>query len=100
MQANYPPRFEREHGCTEAEWLRWLPGAVGPHALDLPAPGRARVVIGAGALQLDWTALEPRRIAQVSFPRMRVRFVFESVADDERVAFMRHFDLYMQRGGG
>jgi hypothetical protein len=31
MQDFYPERFEREMGCTEAEWLMWLPQAVGEH---------------------------------------------------------------------
>ncbi|TXT33069.1 MAG: hypothetical protein FD135_5564, partial [Comamonadaceae bacterium] len=29
MQAFCPERFERDMGCTEADWLRWLPQAVG-----------------------------------------------------------------------
>lgn len=29
MQSSYDERFEREMGCTEAEWLRWLPDAMG-----------------------------------------------------------------------
>ena len=29
LQASYPERFEREMGCTETEWLRWLPRAMG-----------------------------------------------------------------------
>ena len=29
MQSAYAERFEREMGCTEAEWLMWLPAAIG-----------------------------------------------------------------------
>ena len=29
MQSFYPERFERDMACTEAEWLSWLPRAVG-----------------------------------------------------------------------
>ena len=28
MQDFYAERFEREMGCTEAEWLMWLPACV------------------------------------------------------------------------
>ena len=31
MQSFYEERFEREMGCTEAEWLGWLPNAIGDH---------------------------------------------------------------------
>ncbi len=100
MQSSYPSEFTREQGCTEAEWLGWLPGAVRTHKLERPAPGQARVTIGQGVLLLDWQALPPRQIAMARFPRLMVRFRFESLGEGERLAFMRYFDLYMQRGGG
>ena len=31
MQSVYDERFERDMACTEAEWLRWLPAAIGEH---------------------------------------------------------------------
>ena len=95
-----PTSFEREHGCTEGEWLRGLAGAVGHHALSLSAPGHARVAIGAGHLELDWTLLPPRQIALVRMPRLAVRYRFAGVEAAAQVAFMRFFDLYMHRGGG
>lgn len=100
MQATYPAEFTREHGCTEAEWLKALPGAVGPHALDPAGPGQAKVSIGTGHLTLAWQALEPRRIALAQFPRLSVRYRFEGLDDAGRASFMRYFDLYIQRGGG
>lgn len=100
MQSPLPARFEREHGCTVPEWLGWLPGAVGPRTLDLGTPGAARVRVGAGELQLQWQALPPRQIALIRMPRLHVSYRFDGVSDADRAAFMRHFDLYMQRGGG
>lgn len=99
MQSWYPGQFEREMGCTEAELLTWLPGA----ARGLPVvlqPGQAAVSIGSGRLQLRWQPLPPRRIALLALPRLAVSFVFEAVDAAERQRFMRHFDLYTQRGGG
>jgi hypothetical protein len=95
-----PARFEREHGCTEAEWLGWLPGAVRLHSLRLPAPGEARIAIGEGWLDLSWRVLTPRQIGMVRFPRLQVGYRFSAVGTAERASFMRYFDLYMQRGGG
>jgi hypothetical protein len=91
--------FEREYGCTEADWLRWLPGAVRDQALTLTA-GQARIAIGGGELRLAWTALPPRQIAMIRMPRMAVTFTFDGVEGEARADFMRYFDLYLQRGGG
>ena len=101
MPADIAAAFEREYGCTEAEWLRWLPGAVRGHGLDAAGPARqASVAIGTGTLRLAWTPLAPRQIALLRMPRMTVRFAFDGVDAAARTAFMRYFDLYLQRGGG
>lgn len=100
MQGHYPPRFEREMGCTEAEWLGWLPGACGAQTADLAAQGQARVDIGAGRLDLRWAPLPDRQIALMRLPRMAVQFSFTDVDEADRQRFMRYFDLFMQRGGG
>ena len=99
MQPDYPESFERDTNGTEAEWLARLPGACAGGALDV-APGRARLPVAGGSLELAWTALPPRRIALLQMPRMAVRFRFEGVDAVARERFMRYFDLYMQRGGG
>ena len=93
--------FGREMGCTVADWLRSLPGAVQPHRLDLLPQGRAQVqLLDGGSLQLDWTELPPRVIALARFPRLQVEFRFEQVDAERRSAFMARFDRFMQRGGG
>ena len=99
MQSACAERFEREIGCTEAEWLMWLPAAIGGHEWHRIA-GSANVSIAPGTLRLDWHAGKPREIAQVRLPRLHVSFRFEGLDADQRLAFMRRFDLYMQRGGG
>lgn len=99
VQSFYPETFERDMACTEAEWLAWLPAALGDHrhALD---EGAARVQIGAGELVLQWRAQPPRVIALLRLPRLAVRFAFHEVPEAQRLAFMQRFDLYTQRGGG
>jgi hypothetical protein len=99
VQSFYAESFEREMGCTQAEWLMWLPGAIGPHAYEIAAQ-TARVQIGAGRLALGWQQDAPRRIALASIPRLRVSFRFSGLDEAQRYAFMQRFDLYMQRGGG
>ncbi len=99
MQSSYAERFEREMGCTELEWLRWLPAAVGAHGWQL-AQGSAAVQIGEGRLALNWRTGAPRAIALMRMPRLIVDFRFDGLDAAQRYAFMKRFDLYMQRGGG
>ena len=99
MQSFYPERFEREMGCTETDWLRWLPDAIGPHPWKLQEHS-AGVCIGDGALGLKWQTAEPRVIALMRLPRLLVSFRFAGLDEARRYAFMKRFDLYMQRGGG
>jgi hypothetical protein len=99
MQSAYDETFEREMGCTEAEWLMWLPAAVGEREWQL-GESAASVAIGKGALTLAWRVGEQRVIAQVRLPRLHVNFRFENVDASQRLVFMKRFDLYMQRGGG
>jgi hypothetical protein len=99
MQGHYDERFEREMGCTEDDWLRWLPGAVGDNFWKLQQ-GSAGVRIGDGALGLKWQTGEPREIGLVRMPRLLVQFRFAGVDEVARHAFMTRFDLFMQRGGG
>jgi len=100
VQSFYAQAFEREMGCTEREWLSWLPRAVHGHALTL-RDGGATVAIGEGRLFLHWQVLPPRQIGLARLPRLAAQFDFgEHVSEATRQAFMRTFDLYMQRGGG
>jgi len=99
MQSSYPEQFERDMACTEADWLRWLPAAVGDSFWKLH-DGKAGVRLGDGALGLKWQVAEPRVMGRITMPRLLVSFRFAGVAQSERETFMRRFDLYMQRGGG
>jgi hypothetical protein len=99
MQSWYDAHFDREMGCTEAELRRWLPGAAGPHPLRLHETSATFDVDG-GRLELRWSAMPARQIALIRMPRLHVEFRFEAVEEAARQRFMRHFDLYTQRGGG
>ena len=99
MQSFYPEVFDRDMACTEADWLRWLPEAIGAHFFKLHASS-AGVRLGDGALGLKWQLAAPRVIGLVTLPRLLVTFRFAGVDKATRHAFMTRFDLYMQRGGG
>jgi hypothetical protein len=99
MQSFYAERFEREMACTEVEWLRWLPQAIGDNFWKLQAHS-AGVRIGDGALGLSWEVGQPRVIALMRLPRLLVKFRFAGLDETQRYSFMKRFDLYMQRGGG
>ena len=98
--AEVAPRFEREYGYTEADWLRCLPGAAPQAHWAQPAAASALFSEPALRLRLSWTVLPPRQIALLRMPRLAVVFDFEEGEPAERWRFLRFFDLYMQRGGG
>ncbi len=99
MQAFYAAAFEREMGCTEREWLGWLPKAMGVYPYQLGAQSLT-AQIGDGSLELSWRTAEPRAIGLARIPRLLVSFRFVGLGDEARLTFMKRFDLYMQRGGG
>ena len=99
MQSHYAETFERDMGCTETEWLGWLPAAIGSCAWQRDGAS-VRVSVPPGALQLHWQTMPPRVIALMRMPVLRVRFVFNGLDAAQRYVFMKRFDLYMQRGGG
>lgn len=99
MQSSYEEWFERDMGCTEAEWLGWLPAAVGACVWRREG-GHAVIEVPPGRLALRWAQQPPRVIALMRMPVLRVNFTFSGLDAKQRYAFMKRFDLYMQRGGG
>lgn len=99
MQSHYPFAFEREMGCTGEELRSWLPGASGGRPIEWQADA-AVISLDGGSVAIGWQALAPRRIALITLPRLRVRFAARGVEESAWQRFMRHFDLYTQRGGG
>ena len=99
MQSVYQSSFDREMGCIEAEWLGWLPAAIGdkPWVRD---GSSLMVSFSEGSLMLSWQTGKPRVIALLRLPRLLVSFRFDGPSEAERYVFMKRFDLYMQRGGG
>ena len=86
-------------GCTEAEWLGWLPAAIGDRTWQRDG-AHARVALEPGSLQISWQPAPPRVLGQARIPRLLVCFSFDGLDEAQRYVFMKRFDLYMQRGGG
>jgi hypothetical protein len=99
VQAHYPFAFERDMCCTAEELRTWLPGASRNRAIEWQE-GAAVVSIDDGHANLSWRPLEPRRIALMTLPRLHVRIEAINVDEAAWQHFMKHFDLYTQRGGG
>ena len=99
MQSSYPESFSREMGCTEAEWLRWLPAAMGP-VVWRQTDRQVLADWPEGRLRLEWRVRPDRVIAQIRMPVLGVQFDFSGLNAQQRYTFMKRFDLYMQRGGG
>jgi hypothetical protein len=88
-------------GCTSEELRSWLPGACRGAAIDWVPPDGARVRLEEqGVLTLQWIVQPSRRIALITLPRLQVNFDFGATEPVVRHRFMKHFDLYTQRGGG
>ena len=73
MQSDYPERFERDVGCSEAEWLGWMPRALGAHAWRREG-SRITVDIPPGALDIAWEPLPERRIALLRMQRLKSKW--------------------------
>lgn len=99
MQAFYPSAFEREMGCTQAELRGWLPGASRDARIEWRDSG-ADIALSRGSVSISWRCGPPRRLALMTLPRLYVRFEARGVDEAAWQRFMRHFDLYTQRGGG
>jgi len=93
----------REMGCTEADFLRWLPGATGnaPVSTTRDAAGMLhRVTLADGLVEILVRPEVPRRIASIVLPVLRVTIRFVGLDGAQRVAFLDMFDRYTHRGGG
>ena len=99
MQSFYAEQFVREMGCTEQEWLGWLDAAMGDVVWQKNQQN-LEANLYHGNLKITWQVGPERKIALMRMPVLKVTFSFSHVSEAQRYAFMKRFDLYMQRGGG
>ncbi|MEC4717732.1 hypothetical protein RY831_01085 [Noviherbaspirillum sp. CPCC 100848] len=93
----------REMGCTEADLVRWLPGATRHAPIESHPCGAGLchvVALESGRVEILAIPMPPRRIAGIVLPVLQVSFRFIGLDTDRRQAFMDYFDRYTRRGGG
>jgi hypothetical protein len=93
-----PAIVEREVGASCAEFERGLRLAF-PQAIE-GGPRHFRVWRGGCVMEVDVSALPPRRIGELALPVLAVRLRFPSAAPGERAAMLAWLDFAMHRGGG
>jgi hypothetical protein len=62
--------------------------------------GRCRASFEDGQLLIEWQVLEPRQIAMLRVPRLRVCFSYSGFEEARRQEVQTYFDRATQRGGG
>lgn len=93
----------REMGCTEADFMRWLPGATrhAPVTSTPLADGSLHCVSVEGeTIEIRLRPLPDRRIGGIALPVLEVRFCFAAIGPERAAAFLNWFDHYTRRGGG
>jgi hypothetical protein len=96
-----PQAFDRVMGCTPADLMAWLPGALPAAVLTVDASlACCSATWPDGVLNLCWSVLPDARIALLTIPRLHVGFAYSGLTDARRHQVQRRFDLGTQRGGG
>jgi hypothetical protein len=92
-------RMVREMGLSREEFFRTLPFVV----MDRPFQIEGDTIsIGwsGGSVILRLGGNHGRKLGSLNVPVMRVEFEFFGLTPSDREAFLVHFDLNYQRGGG
>jgi len=89
----------REMGCTRDEFLAWLPGAVRGAVFEVDGD-LIRIGYAGGEVRIRIEAADRRKLGVLSLPVLRVSIRFIGIDTPARGEFLRHFDLFMSRGGG
>ncbi|HEX4599655.1 MAG TPA: hypothetical protein VH278_17850 [Burkholderiaceae bacterium] len=91
--------LHREMGCTRAEFLAWLPGAVNGAQFDVDGDSiRVRYQAGEVLIRIAQTA--DRKLGLMLLPVLRVSIEFSDLDGAARKSFLGRFDLFTRRGGG
>jgi len=91
--------LHREMGCTRAEFLAWLPGAVNGAHFDVDGDS-IRIRYQAGEIVIRIAQTADRKLGLLLLPVLRVSIEFLGLDAPARQEFLRHFDLFTRRGGG
>ena len=89
----------REMGCTRADLLAWLPGAVRGARFEVEAD-LIRVEYAGGEVRIRTAPAAERRLGELSLPVLHVSIRFAGIDAGAREEFLKYFDLFTRRGGG
>jgi hypothetical protein len=89
----------REMGCTRADLLAWLPGAVRGAPFDVEGD-LIRVAYADGEVRIRIAQASERRLGELSLPVLHVSIRFAGIDARAREEFLKYFDLSTRRGGG
>ena len=92
-------QFDKNMGITHSDFFRLLPKAMGDHSYTING-STVNADVESGKLTISLGEQQERRIALMCIPFVIVSFDFDSVNDEGIEAFLQHFDLHFQRGGG
>lgn len=92
-------QFEKNMAITYSDFFRLLPNAMGEHPYTING-NTVNANVGDGKLTISLGEQQERRIALMRIAFVIVSFDFDSVGDEGIEAFVKHFDLHFQRGGG
>ncbi len=86
-------------GCTRAELLAWLPGAVRGAPFKVEAD-LIRVACADGEVRIRIAQAADRKLGLLSLPVLQVSIRFVGIDARARDEFLKHFDMFTRRGGG
>lgn len=98
--ATASPAIVKEMSISASEFRATL-ARLGPVAATLADTGTIRFAVAGGHVAIDFAVLPPVTLGKLlELPRAEVTLTFQDVAEDDRTAFLRRFDIAFQRGGG
>ena len=86
-------------GVTHNDFFRLLPKAMGEHSYTI-SEHTVNAQVDSGSLVVNLSEQKVHKIALLHIPFLTVGFNIDAVSDEQITAFMKHFDLHFQRGGG
>lgn len=89
----------KDMGVTHSDFFRLLPKAMGEHTYSIDGH-TVNAQVNGGSLSISLSEQKLRKIALLHIPFLTVSFKFDNVSDEQISAFITHFDLHFQRGGG
>jgi len=86
-------------GYTHADFFRLLPRAMGGYPYEISGL-EINCKLPSGSLRITLGEEQERRMVLVIMPYTQVTFEYQDVSDEDREAFIKHFELRFMKGLG